>query len=170
MIWHVGHCVPLNIWTQFYSIFTKLLICFICGCWKFRLKSRFVTFSQPTFYRAASAAGFSLRITREFPLLQMTNISSHTHRYITTITDDSLWRDRGFLTTHLDHLPSRLPFDNGDSLMIDYARQSEVTSSLSDLVSEAAARGDNIGTDEATYQLESVNCAEIFTAKWVHGL
>ena len=80
-------------------------------------------------------------------------------------SDHSLWRDRGFPTTHLDHLPCHFRSADDVSLTIDYARQSEVTSSLSGLVSDAAARGDNVGTDEATYRLESINLAEIFTVK-----
>jgi len=80
-------------------------------------------------------------------------------------SEDSQWRDRGFPTTHLDHLPCHFRSADDVSLMIDYARQSEVTSLLDGLVSEAAARGDNVGTDEATYRLESINLAEIFTAK-----
>ena len=80
-------------------------------------------------------------------------------------SEDSPWRDRGYPTAHLDYLPFHFRSADDVSLVIDYARHSEVTSSLNDLVSEAAARADNVGTDEATYRLESVNSAEIFTAK-----
>jgi len=80
-------------------------------------------------------------------------------------SDDRLWRGLGYPTTHLDHLPRHFRSADDVRLIIDYARQSEVTSSLSGLVSEAAASGDNVGTDEVTYRPQSINSAEIFTAK-----
>ena len=133
-----------------------------------RLKVRF---SRPATFRPSRATSIVLSpwMLRKFSLPPITNIAGYSHCYVTMMSDDHLWRGLGYPAIHLGHLPCHFRSADDVSLIIDYARQSEVTSSLSGLVSEAAARGDNVGTDEVTYRPESINSAEIFTAKWVQS-
>ena len=60
---------------------------------------------------------------------------------------DHLINDRYFAAQHIPGLPRELRYDEG-TFTVNYARQSEVTSSLSAMLQASGERGDNVGTDE----------------------
>jgi hypothetical protein len=60
---------------------------------------------------------------------------------------DPLINDRYFTANKISGLPWELQYDEG-TLTVNYARQSEVTSSLRAMLQASSERGDNFGTDE----------------------
>jgi hypothetical protein len=60
---------------------------------------------------------------------------------------EPLINDRYFTAQNIPGLPRELRYDEG-TLTVNYARQSEVTSSLRAMLQASSERGDNVGTDE----------------------
>lgn len=71
-------------------------------------------------------------------------------------SDDFVFRDRLFESRDVPDIPRdfRPTCDPSVALSIDYARRSEVTSSLRDMLKMANGRGDNVGCDEFEFMSE----------------
>lgn len=64
------------------------------------------------------------------------------------MANDQPYCDRFYETNRISDLPRDFRFDDDVTLSIDYARESEVTSYLREMLRSASERGDNVGTDE----------------------
>jgi hypothetical protein len=79
---------------------------------------------------------------------------------------DPLINDIYFTAQNIPGLPGELRCDEG-TLTVNYARQSEVTSSLRAMLQASSERGDNVGTDEfdGPYMEMLVGCSFVFIVR-----
>ena len=88
------------------------------------------------------------------------------------VENDRLWRNKTFSSSSLRNLPRNIRVSDagvsGRTLVVDYALESEVASSLVDLLRDSSKRADNVGQDEVDghYYSLMTDIAEIFVVRY----
>lgn len=76
---------------------------------------------------------------------------------------DLVFRDRSYKSREIPNIPREFVSPTGRTMSLDYARRSEVTSSLLEMLKMSSERGDNVGVDEFEFLADGGNSQLMLT-------